>query len=185
MTDSVTHVKTVDSLCMETPAPPCALVIFGASGDLARRKILPSLFGLQQRKLLPREFFVLGCGRTAMDDDAFRARVRESLGDAAADPAAGAFLAHCHYLAGDYADNAFYGVLNRRLQDLESRLGTVGNRIFYLAVPPDLYVSITTRLAASGLSSESESPPPWRRVVIEKPLGRDLASASRLDSDLR
>jgi glucose-6-phosphate 1-dehydrogenase len=172
---------TLGPLCAEPRPPACGVVIFGASGDLAHRKLLPSLYALARRKLLPDGFFVLGCGRTAMDDEAFRDGARAAL--APGDPL-DAFLSRCHYQAGPYDGSDLYMALAERLEALEAAHRTGGNRVFYLAVPPGLYVEVAARLGASRLTWQPPSGTPWRRVIVEKPLGHDLESAVQLDHDL-
>ncbi|MDE2292831.1 MAG: glucose-6-phosphate dehydrogenase [Elusimicrobia bacterium] len=167
---------------MERKAPPCALVVFGATGDLARRKLVPSLFRLFSEGLLPGEWRLIGVGRRPLDDEAFRARMREGL-PSSSDAAGGeGFLARLSYLSGDFATPALYAALAERLREGDARLGWGGRRLFYLSTPPSAYPVISERLRESGLSR-----PPvggWARLVVEKPFGVDLASARDLDDVL-
>lgn len=156
-----------EDLCVETRPSPCALAIFGASGDLAARKIFPSLAYLRRKKLLPGDFHVLGAGRSRLT----RAELRSRSGG----------LPNVDYLAGAYDAPGTYAKLGNRLRSLASRHGTGGRVVFYLAVPPALYAPIVRGLASSGLT---RGPGDWPRVIIEKPFGRDLASAERLDKDI-
>lgn len=178
-----TAVTIRDLYCLETPPDPCGLVIFGASGDLAHRKLIPSLFGLYRKGLLPEGFFVLGCARTPMTDDAFRRKVLEGLNPEFKGPASGLneFAKRCHYLTGDYRNGDLYASMSKRLADLEKQFGSGSNRLFYLSLPPRLYTPVVQRLAASRLVEESPNAVPWRRVVVEKPFGYDRESSRALN----
>ncbi len=171
-------------LCIETIPPPCGLVIFGASGDLTHRKLMPALFSLYARKLLPDDFFILGCARSALDDAAFRTKLRAHLVSAAEAGAVESFLERCFFLNGDYETPDFYDTIGQRLEALEARWGTQKNRIFYLATPPTLFVPIANWLAQKKLCTQEPGAGVWRRLVFEKPYCWDLASALQLDRDL-
>jgi glucose-6-phosphate 1-dehydrogenase len=155
------HVR--EGLCIEQKPNPCGLVIFGASGDLARRKLFPALRELQTKKLLPKGFFVLGVARSDLSNEVFAERTGG--------------LANSQYLRGDYASPATYQSLKKELADLQ-KLHGVTEIVFYLAVPPQLYGEIPQQLKAAGLL-EGQA-----RVVVEKPFGHDLASAKELDATL-
>ena len=181
------HVTIRDEFCIEQKAEPCGLIIFGASGDLTHRKLIPALCNLSKRGLLPQGFYVLGCARSPLSDDAFRDRVRSSITAACRDVSGDAlsgFLGRCAYVQGDYDDPALYDALSRRLKELDKGYGTEGNHIFYLATPPILYEKIVGRLGQSGLAVECEEGYPCARVVVEKPFGRDLQTALSLDREL-
>ena len=182
--------------CMEEKPEPCGLVIFGASGDLTHRKLIPALFNLYQRDLLSDNFFILGCARTEMTDESFREKIRDSivnsvrdttmLGGSIALPSnLDNFIRRCAYHSGDYQDKKLYYSLSERLEKLDKENSIGGNRIFYLATPPNLYSIIAYHLGLSGLAKESEEDSPCIRVVVEKPFGRDLESAMALDKELR
>lgn len=173
-----------EELCVEVKPESCGMVIFGASGDLTRRKLLPALFELFRRKLLPAHFFILGCARTEMDVDAFRRSVRESLTGDDSDPLLEEFTRLCHFLSGSYDQPALYEKLESRLAELEAGCPTGGNRIYYLATPPALYPVITDGLGRAGLTIVRDAACGWSRVVVEKPFGRDLISARELDRAL-
>ncbi|MCX5797650.1 MAG: glucose-6-phosphate dehydrogenase [Elusimicrobia bacterium] len=158
-----------EGLCLENKPDPCGLVLFGASGDLVARKILPSLQGLGSRGLLPEDFFVLGLGRAPMDEAAWRAQAPG--------------VKNLYYLQGDYGAAETFAALGRRLQELSAQHGTRGNVIFYLALPPDLFHPVTHKLGEAGLLDEG--PGRWSRVVFEKPFGNDLASALSLAGEIR
>ena len=162
------------------PAPPCTLVIFGASGDLTRRLLVPSLCNLRRARLLPERFAVIGIARAAMHDAAFRQSLAEGLPDFAAQD--WRWLAErMHYLAGEFDDPATYERLARRLEQLGTQ-GSAQNLLFYLATPATLFAPVVARLGAAGLAREQEGA--WRRVIIEKPFGSDLPSAQRLNREI-
>ncbi len=175
--------------CVYQPAAPCAVILFGASGDLAHRKLLPALFDLMHQQLLPTNFFLLGVARTPMDDARFRRDVEQTLIKAGKDqlhsPAWGPYLERCHSLAGQYDDPATYRALAQRLAQLEAQHRTGGNRVFHLAIPSALYPTVVRQLAQAGLSQQSGTTSPWGRVIVEKPLGQDLASAQAINGALR
>ncbi|OGV74159.1 MAG: glucose-6-phosphate dehydrogenase [Lentisphaerae bacterium RIFOXYB12_FULL_65_16] len=188
MAQAKLHVDAIETLCIEQKPDNCAMVIFGASGDLANRKLLPSLFGLYQKRLLPGQFLLLGFARTPLSTEAFRQQTRESLlkhCPAATVTELDAFCAFCYYLAGNYTDPSLYLSLRAELARLETVHGTRGNRVFYLSTPPNLYADITRCLRDSNLSVEPDDGSAWRRVVVEKPLGRNLETARALDAEFR
>jgi glucose-6-phosphate 1-dehydrogenase len=187
MTKARMHFRVSDMFCTETRPDPCGITIFGASGDLTHRKLIPSLFSLHQRSLLPKQFFVIGCARTPMTDEAFRLEVVNAIrtiATEATDSDRSRFAERCYYVSGDYQSEDLYQALSGRLDDLESRHASEGNRIFYLAIPPQLYGSVSARLGASGLTEEENEDGPWRRVVVEKPFGRDHDTAVALSREL-
>ncbi len=158
---------------------PFTLVIFGASGDLTRRKLVPAVWSLYQGRVLPEPFAIVGVARTEMNDEAFRARMREAMTAFARvqPPSAKVweqFAASLFYCVGDFDDPALYGRLVERLREV----GAPGNRLFYCATPPSVYPTLITRLGAAGLNQEASG---WMRIIIEKPFGRDLASARELN----
>jgi glucose-6-phosphate 1-dehydrogenase len=168
------------------PPGPCALVIFGASGDLTKRKLMPSLYYLAKSRLLPRDFAVVGTSSTDYSSQAFRDKLRSELPeflDGELDPKLWAKLdERLYYVPGNFDDPALYERVKAQLADCDQRHGTAGNALFYLAVPPDLFSTIVKHLGAAGMTSEDGR---WRRVVIEKPFGRDLESAQALDREVR
>ncbi|MFA6569173.1 MAG: glucose-6-phosphate dehydrogenase [Victivallales bacterium] len=175
--------------CMENIPGGCVLVIFGASGDLAFRKLIPSLFRLFQKDMLPGDFSIVGCARTPMDDEGFRKKagqaVRDSVKSDIPRKMLEIFLQNVHYVSGAYDAIETYGALSSKLSCCESKYpGGQGGRIFYMATPPVLYSGIVELLSASGLSDE-EDDAKWRRVIIEKPFGRDLESSMELEKQLK
>jgi len=170
---------------VETPEP-CGLVIFGGSGDLTRRKLIPSLYRLFKNRLLPSGSFVLGVGRTELSTEQFRddlyRSIRESLPKECDDSCWRNFAPLLHYQRLDYSDTQAYTTgLAATLRTLESSFATSGSRIFYLATPPTVYGEVITNLHQSGLSASSDGK---TKLVIEKPFGSDLESARLLNTSL-
>jgi glucose-6-phosphate 1-dehydrogenase len=167
------------------PGSPLTVVIFGASGDLTRRKLIPSLYSLDRKGRLPPELRIVGVARSPMDDDAFRERVKEGahkFARAGWDEASwDAFARRLAYAAGDAAQAGGLEALRARLREDEGD-SSAARRLFYLAVGPDLYAGIAHALAEVGLNRSSEGG--WCRLVIEKPFGKDLASARALNRRL-
>jgi glucose-6-phosphate 1-dehydrogenase len=167
---------------------PFVLVLFGATGDLAARKIFPALFNLERKKLLPDRCAVLGVGRREKSDDAFRDEVRRALAEFGAQAAPGQaapgqatpFLQRIFYQAADVSQDGGLTALPQRLELLEKESGLPGNRLFYLAIDPDLFPATIEALSRAGLSHPPR-PATWLRVVLEKPFGHDLPSALALD----
>lgn len=165
-----------------TPAP-CVLVIFGASGDLTKRKLMPALWALAEARALPPGFSVVGTARTPMEHDAFREQLRESIkGDGSVDEEVlDSFLQGLYYQPGNADDPAMYKQLGQLLGQIDQERGTGGNRAFYCATPPSFFPVILEQLGASGLVTPRASGAGWTRIVIEKPFGRDLTSARDLN----
>ena len=164
----------------------CGLVIFGASGDLTQRKLIPAIYRLFRQRLLPSGFFVLGVARTEMDSNRFRELmaegVRETFPEECDEACWHDFSSRLHYRSIDYRDSeSFRSNLAEVLPSLEKAADTGGNRIFYLATPPGVYEDIIGTLHQSGLASQTGSSV---KLVIEKPFGRDLESARNLDTIL-
>jgi glucose-6-phosphate 1-dehydrogenase len=175
----------MEIVCAETAAPPTAMVVFGASGDLAARKLLPSLTQIRERGLLSDSFCLIGCGRTEYSDERFRETARAALAENATgtdDDTAASFVEKLYYLSGDYDDPSLYQRIKERLGELRTRHDIAGCNIFYLAVPPVLYGSIAEHLGEAGLACHDEPECHQRaRLVVEKPFGKDLASATELN----
>jgi glucose-6-phosphate 1-dehydrogenase len=168
------------------PAPPCVLVIFGASGDLAKRKLIPALYNLAANGFLPQEFAVVGLSRTEMTQDDFRTRMSQDLHQfetRALEPEKLEWLtSRLSYMSGDFTDPEFYERLRGLLGEVDEQWGTRCSYLFYLAVPPSEFASIIKQLGSSGLTRQE--PGCFRRVVIEKPFGHDLESARQLNRDI-
>ncbi len=177
-----------DMLCIEAAAGPMGFTVFGASGDLAYRKLYPSLYELYRRDLMSDHFYVLGCGRSEFSDDGFRDSVEEKLRqevDSPDDEKLRSFVQHFSYISGSYEDTAFYQTICQRLQSLDEQFNVSGARVFYLSVPPFLYEPIADRIGQAGLQCPAASGRLQQvRLVIEKPFGKDLKSARHLDATL-
>ncbi len=165
---------------------PCVLVIFGAAGDLTRRKLLPALYNLTREQALDERFAVIGYSRASQTDESFRDHLREAVASySRTQPLDEAvwqgFANRIGYVQGNFEDPEGYVALRQCLEALESRIGSEGNRLFYFATPPSAAPIILHRLQETGLLSESGAGAPWTRVIMEKPYGRDLESASDLN----
>ncbi|HEV2063702.1 MAG TPA: glucose-6-phosphate dehydrogenase [Thermoanaerobaculia bacterium] len=174
----------------ETPeraGDPCTVVIFGAAGDLTRRKLVPALLNLRGYGLLPRDFAVVGVARKEISDEAFREQLAKRSHEFAAGPVDEAawaqFRERLYYVSGEFTDRAVYVKLAPLLKDIAGRHGTGGNVLFYLATPPQFFAQIVEQLGLAGLTREEGGA--WRRVIVEKPFGRDLDSAKTLNEQLR
>ncbi|MDW7773686.1 MAG: glucose-6-phosphate dehydrogenase [Desulfobulbaceae bacterium] len=163
---------------------PCTIVIFGASGDLTRRKLIPALFSLFEQGKMPLPFTIVGCGRTELDDEQFRHQLHDNITDREVDRRQwDRFAKNLHYKAIAY-DLADFKSLAALLDKLDREKKTGGNRIFDLAVPPSLYPVIAELLGLSGLSGKQREESGWARIVVEKPFGTDVKTAIKLDSVL-
>jgi glucose-6-phosphate 1-dehydrogenase len=169
------------------PAEPSVIVIFGATGDLTRRLLLPALYNLATAKLLPDAFAIIGVARSQNSDAGFRSDIEHALAEFGMQKikteASRWLRDRSSYVSGNFDDPATYKSLAEHLGEIEDQRGTVGNRIFYLAVPPGVVTRVTRNLAEAGLTREDSGA--WRRLVIEKPFGTDLASAQALNRELR
>jgi glucose-6-phosphate 1-dehydrogenase len=167
----------------ERAPAPCSIVIFGGTGDLARRKLLPALYNLALDGLLP-PCAVVGLSRGDLDDGAYRKAARDSVERHSRRPleegAWGNFERLVHYVAGSFDDPAAYARLGERLQAMEREHGLPGHRVYYLAIPPSLIGTCAAALRTAGLVTGPDDPR-VTRVVVEKPIGRDLASARALN----
>jgi glucose-6-phosphate 1-dehydrogenase len=163
--------------------PGCTLVIFGASGDLTQRKLIPALHSLDCEGLLPQELEVLGTGRTEFSNAEFRERLQEGVAEhGRLEPKVwSTFADRLSYMPGSYDDPEAFRRLGERLDQLDAEAGTHGNRLFYLAIPPGLYPIVTEQLGKSGLNQGGSG---WARLVIEKPFGHDLTSAQELNDEI-
>lgn len=172
-------------ICAEQTSGPAGIIIFGASGDLTHRKLIPSLFSLFYKQTLAEQHFILGCARTKMTDEQFREKIRLYL--TVPEQASGLverFLKNCYYQPIDYDNQSTYETIAVRLQELDQQHGTQKNCLFYLSTPPNLYATIARHLGEAGLTAQPEEQSYFRRLVFEKPFGRDLASARQLDQEL-
>ncbi len=169
--------------CVESQAPRCGLIVFGASGDLTKRKLIPALANLFKRDLLPADFFFLGCGRKHLSDDDFRKTAADAVADIlpAAEKQAD-FSNNFHYIKGDYGSKNLYADIKKWLLERHKKTGRNLGRIFYLALPPLLYPNVVENLGLAGLNKSEDGG--FVRLVVEKPFGRDLQSALELNDSL-
>jgi len=168
-----------------TTADPCTVVLFGASGDLAKRKVIPAMFDLAQHKSLGERYAIVGFSRTPMTDDSFRATIGEAAKTISEvgpiDPGTwNAFASNLYYSPGEYGDPNSYAQLAQRITEIDAKKKLGGNRLFYLSTPPEVYRGIVEQLGRAGLARPA-TPDSWVRIIIEKPFGRDLASARELN----
>jgi glucose-6-phosphate 1-dehydrogenase len=181
----------VEAAPEDRPAPrmsgPALMVIFGASGDLAQRKLLPALYNLVQKGLLPKDFTIVGYSRTAYSDEAFRELARvgvEKYSDAEfREEEWQKFAQGIFYVAGSYDAADGFARLKTRIEELDASRRTGRNRLFYLATPPAVYEPVATQLGQANLVHPADEQC-WTRLVVEKPFGHDLASAQALNEHL-
>jgi glucose-6-phosphate 1-dehydrogenase len=173
----------LDGLRVRRRPDPCLLVIFGASGDLTSKKLMPALYSLAFRGLLPEKFGIVGAARSEETDEEFVERMRQAVIDHARDPFRqdvwDRLAKGLRYVTLDFADDRGEDTLRDTLTELDDTLGTLGNRVYYFAVPPSaigtLIGEIAQRRGAEG----------WLRLIIEKPFGHDLASAKELTAEIQ
>ena len=185
MTDVAPH---PDRLSNQRKPDHCSFVIFGVTGDLTHRLVIPSLYNLAATDLLPDKFCVVGVARKGTSNDALRDSLMKGLRQFATRPVDDAVaqrLLECvTSIEADPNDPASFDALRKRLENLEANRETGGNRLFYLATPPGAFAPISRELGRTGLLKEDKDKGAWRRLVIEKPFGTDLASAKTLNAEL-
>ena len=183
MTDVSSHHNQPTS---QKKPDPCSFVIFGVTGDLTHRLVIPSLYNLAATGLLPDKFCVVGVARKGMSNDDLRDSLMKGLRQFATRPVEDAVakrLLECvTCIAADPKDPASFDKMREQIEKLEANRSTGGNRLFYLATPPDAFAPICRELGRTGLLAEENGA--WRRLVIEKPFGTDLASAKALNGEL-
>ena len=172
----------LDNLRIEPTPGATTLVIFGASGDLTRRKLLPALYSLSRGQRLPARFAVVGVARSAMTDEQFRQQFHDSLKafakvDARSDEVVRSLQAQMYFVSGETDDPGLYARLSSRLKEIGSE-----GVLYYLAIPPGVYGTVVEGLEGAGLAAAPEGG--WRRLIVEKPFGTDLASAQQLNAQL-
>lgn len=193
MADSLPPNPFAEGLSRARIPEPSTLVIFGATGDLTGRKLLPSLYVMHREGVLPPEFSLVGFARRTWDDSTFREYVRVALAKGlGAEPEADVwdgFARQIFFARGEFDDASAYAALARRLEELDRERAGTGNRLFYLAAPPSAYPNIVAGLGEAGLSSErrvgEEPSVGWARIIVEKPFGHDLESATELSQQIR
>jgi len=162
------------------------IIIFGASGDLASRKLIPAIFSLKSQKLLPEKYAILGVGRTRLTTEEFRTKMSEAIVSFSEEKVSdqnliSEFTQSLYYHASDSYSETGFLELKTYLSDLDNKYGIGGNYIFYMATPPNMYETIAVNLAGSGLSNQTDG---FRRLIIEKPFGYDLESSRKLNKKL-
>ncbi len=166
--------------------PPCIMVIFGAAGDLTKRKLVPALYNLKKSNLLSDSFAVIGVARAELDDEEFRRRLRDDMNEFATEPIESQtwdWLAErLYYVSGDFEDEKTFARLKEALGKIDNERHANGNYFFYLATAPKYFAPVVQQLGAAGLAHEENDR--WRRVVIEKPFGSDLKSAEELNKQI-
>ncbi len=176
-----------EGLRLERMPEPFAFVLFGATGDLAHRKVLPALYQLWRTNLLPHECRIIASGRREYTNESFRSEIAASLEKYSRtppeEPIVGEFLERIDYHRGDLDDDATYTRLSDRLDECDREHGTHGNRLYYLAIQPSNFALVIGELGKAGLDHEHHDGG-WRRIIIEKPFGRDLDSAIRLNREV-
>jgi glucose-6-phosphate 1-dehydrogenase len=172
-----------EGLSLRRTPDPCALVIFGASGDLTHKKLMPALYALMVRRLLPPRFAIIGVARTEADDDAFRNDMKEAVQQHARDDFRDdvweELAANMRYVATDFADEGGENKLEQLVDELDKENNLGGNRVYYLAVPPVAFATIVDVLGKRRSNAKG-----WTRLIVEKPFGHDLASARDLNAML-
>ncbi len=186
--DSSTHDNPLrEGLRLERTADPCTIVIFGASGDLTKRKLVPALYRLSQEKLLPAEFAVVGFSRSPMSHDDFRAKMKDAVitfseAKRVDEAVWQSFAQGIFYVSGDINNPESYRQLSTLLDRIDRERGTAGNRVFYLSTAPEHYSEAIKQLGAAGLARPQDKG--WTRIIIEKPFGTDLATAKQLNEEV-
>ncbi|HNP73658.1 MAG TPA: glucose-6-phosphate dehydrogenase [Kouleothrix sp.] len=187
MTDTVSIANPLRAgMRMQRTPEPCTVVIFGATGDLTHRKLVPALYNLQRERLLPPGFSVVGFARRAWSDEFFRESLlneAKEFSRSGVEPTLWeTFAEGVSYVQSSFDDPAGYAALAARLNELDERRGASGNRLFYLSTPPESYATIIQQLGAAGLARSPGDG--WTRIIIEKPFGRDLAGARALNAEV-
>jgi glucose-6-phosphate 1-dehydrogenase len=183
VTEVVEQNPLLEGLRLTRTPEPCAMVVFGASGDLTRRKIFPAIYALAIRRLLPEHFGVVGVARSEETTEQFVERMKEAVQEFGRDQFRqdvwDDLAAGLRYVGTDFADDGGEDEVVEALNDLDEKRGTKGNRLYYLAIPPDAFATV---VAAIGKRRSSTG---WTRLVVEKPFGHDLATARELNTILQ
>ncbi len=187
MSENTTENPLREGVSVERTPAPCTVIIFGASGDLAKRKLVPALFNLAREHRLPGGFSMVGYSRSEISHEAFRDMMHESVAQfSSSGPPTpvewDGFAEGLFYVAGKYDNLDDYLKLKAQLEKLDAERGTSGNRVFYLSTPPSLIGPIMDTLGKSGLSRSPEGG--WTRIIIEKPFGYDLETAKALNHEV-
>jgi len=168
-------------------ADPCVMVIFGASGDLTKRKLIPALCNLAASKILSDQFAIVGFAYNDLTTESFRKQLTEEIKQFATCPVSPElwawFVKRIYYVRGEFQDPKAYQQLKEQIDQARNEHGIQGNNFYYLAVAPRFFGEVVRQLGAAGLAQEADSQ--WRRVIIEKPFGRDLESARALNAEIK
>lgn len=172
---------------LERTADPCTVIIFGASGDLTKRKLVPALYRLTQERLLPAEFAIVGFARSPMSHDEFRAKMKDAIvtyseAKRIDEQVWDSFAKGIFYVAGDVNNADAYQEISKLLEKIDAERGTAGNRVFYLSTSPSLYAEAVQQLGKAQLAKPEGKG--WTRIIIEKPFGHDLESAKELNVEV-
>lgn len=192
-TENSDQSTAVDTLLIERPIPPCNIVIFGATGDLTHRKLIPALFSLDTQGLLPDHLKITGFARRDFSDHSFRDELRTSVQEFAPDLWKEAeaswpkFARRVVFHRSDFDNAQGFTWLKERLDKFDQTEGTLGNRLYYLATPPSTYTTVVQQLGIAGLvrSGTDKETAGFRRIIVEKPFGSDLSSARALNTELK
>src|ERR1700739_156334 len=174
---------------VETPnaAGPCVMVIFGATGDLTQRKLIPALLNLAKEEILSKQFGIVGFAGNDLDTQSFRTTLGEEMPNFAPDPIdlkMWEWLSErIYFVKGDFQDPEAYKRLQKQIEEADKAHSTCGNKFFYLAVAPRFFAPIVDQLGKAGLTKDVDGH--WTRVIVEKPFGHDLDSARQLNADLK
>jgi len=182
-----------DARLIESPIPPCSIVIFGATGDLTHRKLIPALFSLETQGLLPDKMKIVGFARRDFSDHSFREELQASLEEFAPDlwkesqDVWHKFARRIVFHRSDFDNSQGFAWLKERLDKFDQSEGTCGNRLYYLATPPSTYTTVIQQLGKAGLVKEGgdKDSAGFTRIIVEKPFGSDLSSARALNTQLK
>ena len=179
--------SAVEPIASGKPVGPCALVIFGAGGDLTKRKLIPALYNLVRERLLPDEFAVIGFARQPIGDDGYRNKLEADMREFATSELTpeqwGWLKERVYYCQADFNEGDAFQKLSAVLARVEKERNTRGNALFYMATAPEFFGEVVGKLSSAGLTQEVDGR--WRRVIVEKPFGRDYESARTLNAELR
>jgi glucose-6-phosphate 1-dehydrogenase len=185
-TRTMANANVVEPISGGRQLGPCAAVIFGAGGDLTKRKLVPALYNLVRERLLPNDFAIVGFARAAIGREGFQAKLEEDMKQFATAPLTPEqwnwLKERVYYCQADFNEPDAMEKLAKLLQQVEKERSTRGNVLFYLATAPEFFADVVEKLAKAKLTEENGR---WRRLIVEKPFGRDLASARQLNQELR
>ncbi|HRE82846.1 MAG TPA: glucose-6-phosphate dehydrogenase, partial [Opitutaceae bacterium] len=189
MAETSTRHPFLQGLSKHRGAPPTVVVIFGASGDLTARKLIPAVYNLAVDNLLPADFFLIGYGRKPIPDEEFRGLAEEAIKEFSRrelkEEIWGRVAANTTYVAGGYDEKAAFDRLAQEIEAIEKRIGREVQPLFYISTPPSVFAPILLNLGASGLAAKYRGQPHHAKVIIEKPFGKDLKSAVALNGTIR